>query len=59
MMKRNLFAAQEREAKLTKLDDTLQVLERHIDFAALADAVDTAAPRPAANAAGDRHFLPK
>ncbi|MYM85546.1 hypothetical protein GTP44_27065, partial [Duganella sp. FT50W] len=40
MMKPNLFAAQEREAKLTKLGDTLQVLERHVDFAALADAVD-------------------
>ena len=36
MMKPNLFAAQEREAKLTKLGDTLQVLERHVDFEALA-----------------------
>lgn len=40
MMKPNLFAAQEREAKLTKLDGALQVLERLIDFAALASAVD-------------------
>jgi hypothetical protein len=39
MMKPNLFAAQEREAKLTKLGDALQVLERHVNFAALSAAV--------------------
>ena len=46
MMKPNLFAAQEREAKLSKLGDALEVMERHVDFAALAAAVDEAAPRP-------------
>ncbi|WP_219909760.1 hypothetical protein [Pseudoduganella armeniaca] len=46
MMKPNLFAAQEREAKLTKLGDALQMMERHVDFTALAAAVDKAAPRP-------------
>src|SRR5471032_424522 len=56
MMKPNLFAALEREAKLTKLGDTLQVLERHVDFAALADAVDTAAPRPGRERGGRPPF---
>ena len=36
MMKPNLFAAQEREAKLSKLGDALQVMERHVDFTVLA-----------------------
>jgi transposase, IS5 family len=45
MMKPNLFAAQEREAKLTKPGDALQV-EGHVDFTALPAAVDEAAPRP-------------
>jgi hypothetical protein len=36
MMSPSLFAAQERETRLTKLADTLQVLGRHFDFAALA-----------------------
>jgi IS5 family transposase len=40
MMRPSLFAAQERETKLTKLGDTLQVLDRHVDFAALAAEVD-------------------
>ena len=56
MMKPNLFAAQEREAKLTKLGDALQVLERHVDFAALADAVDKAAPRPGRERGGRPPF---
>ena len=46
MIKHSLFADQEREAKLNELGDTLQVLEQHVDFAALAAAVDDAAPRP-------------
>ena len=37
---------EERDAKLTTLGVALQVLERHVDFAALAGAVDEAAPRP-------------
>jgi len=56
MMKPNLFAAQEREAKLTKLGDALQVLERHVDFAALAGAVDEAAPRPGRERGGRPPF---
>lgn len=46
MMRPSLFAAEERETKLTKLGDALQVLDRHVDFAALAAEVDRAAPRP-------------
>lgn len=42
----SLFAAEEREAKLSKLGDPLQDLNRHVDFAALAAAVDRALPRP-------------
>lgn len=60
MMKPNLFAAQEREAKLSKLGDSLELLERHVDFAALAAAVDQAAPRPGpANAVDVRRFQRK
>ena len=46
MLKESLFAAEEREAKLDKLGDVLQLLDKHVDFAALAAAVDRAAPRP-------------
>lgn len=46
MIKTSLFADQEREAKLNELGDALRVMERHVDFAALAAAVDTAPPRP-------------
>ncbi|HEX7988397.1 MAG TPA: IS5 family transposase [Duganella sp.] len=56
MMKPKLFAAQEREAKPTKLGDALQVLERHVDFAALADALDKAAPRPGRERGGRPPF---
>ena len=56
MMKPNLFAAQEREAKLTKLGDALQVLERHVDLAAMAAAVDKAAPRPSRESGGRPPF---
>jgi hypothetical protein len=45
-MRPSLFAAQERGAKRNKLGDTLQVLDRHVDFGALAAEVDRAAPRP-------------
>lgn len=55
-MKPNLFAAREREAKLTKLGDALQVLERHVDFTALAAAVDDAAPRPSRERGGRSPF---
>jgi transposase, IS5 family len=56
MMKPNLFAAQEREAKLSKLGDALQVLERHVDFAAMAASVDKAAPRPGRERGGRPPF---
>ena len=46
MIKTSPFAAEEREAKLNKLGDALQVMEQHVDFAALADEIDRAAPRP-------------
>ena len=59
MLTPNLFAAQEREAKLSKLGDALQVIERHVDFAALATAVDQAAQRPGTNAEAVRRFRPK
>lgn len=36
----SLFAGEERNAKRDRLGDPLQVLDRHIDFAALARAVD-------------------
>ncbi|QNM98595.1 IS5 family transposase [Chitinimonas koreensis] len=42
----SLFAAEEREAKLSKLGAPLQSLDQHVDFAALAGAVDQALPRP-------------
>lgn len=45
MIKESLFAAEEREAKLDRLGDVLQVMEKHIDFKALAAEVDRAAPR--------------
>ncbi len=38
MIKESLFAAEEREAKLDKLDDVLQVLEKHVDFGGLAES---------------------
>jgi hypothetical protein len=46
MIKESLFAAEEREAKLDKLGDILQVLEKHVDFKALSQAIDQSAPRP-------------
>jgi hypothetical protein len=52
MIKESLFAAEEREAKLDKLGDVLQVLEKHVDFAALAKAIDQAAPRPSQEKGG-------
>jgi hypothetical protein len=36
----SLFAGEERSSKRDRLGDPLQVLDRHIDFAALAKAVD-------------------
>ena len=46
MIKESLFAAEEREARLNRLGDVLQLLEKHVDFATLAAGIDRAAPRP-------------
>jgi IS5 family transposase len=56
MIKTSLFADQEREAKLNKLGDALQVMEQHVDFAALAAEVDLAAPRPSRERGGRPPF---
>ena len=45
MMRPGLFAAQERETKLTKLGDALHVLDRYVDFAAPAGAGRRSRPR--------------
>lgn len=55
MMKPNLFAV-EREAKPTTLGDALQVLEPHVDFAALAAAADEAAPHSGREHGGRSSF---
>jgi hypothetical protein len=44
MIKESLFAAEERETKLDKLGDVLQILEKHVDFAALSASIDKVAP---------------
>ncbi|MGZ8930652.1 MAG: IS5 family transposase [Methylosarcina sp.] len=57
MIKESLLAAEEREAKLDKLGDILQVLEKHVDFKGLSQAIDQAAPRPS-RAKGGRPPFP-
>ena len=42
----SLFADQEREAKLDSLGDPLALLDKHVDFAALAAEIDRRVPRP-------------
>ncbi|MES2264726.1 MAG: IS5 family transposase [Pseudomonadota bacterium] len=56
MIKTSLFADQEREAKLNKLGDALRVMEQHVNFAALAEEVDRAAPRPSRERGGRPPF---
>jgi IS5 family transposase len=56
MIKESLFAAQEREAKLDKLGDILQVMEKHVDFVAMAKQIDLAAPRPSQEKGGRPPF---
>jgi transposase, IS5 family len=56
MIKTSLFADQEREAKLNKLGDALLVMEQHVDFVALAQEVDRAAPRPSRERGGRPPF---
>lgn len=45
MIKQSLFAAEERETKLNKLGDILQIMKQHVDFASLVTKIDQAAPR--------------
>jgi len=56
MIKESLFAAEEHETKLDKLGDVLQILDKHVDFAALAAAIDAAAPRPSRERGGRPPF---
>lgn len=49
-IKRGLFTAEERERKIDQLGDPLAVLERHIDFAAIAKEVDALAAHCSRNA---------
>ncbi len=56
MIKSSLFAAEEREEKLNKLGDALRVMERHVDFAALAAEIDRVAPRPSRERGGRPPF---
>ena len=56
MIKDSLFAAEEREAKLDRLGDVLQVMEQHVGFKALAAEVDRVAPRPGRERGGRPPF---
>ncbi|ENA26517.1 hypothetical protein HMPREF1487_09624 [Pseudomonas sp. HPB0071] len=53
----SLFADQERKAKLDSLGDPLTLLNKHVDFAALAVEIDRWAPRPS-RAKGGRSPYP-
>ncbi|WP_168929261.1 hypothetical protein [Crenobacter intestini] len=55
---KSLFAAEERESKLSKLGDPLESLGRHVDFAALAAGIDRTLPRPRRYFAVDLHTRP-
>lgn len=56
MIKESLFAAEERETKLNKLGDILQIQEVHVNFTVLAAAIDAAAPRPSRERGGRPPF---
>ena len=56
MIKHSLFADQKREAKLNELGDTLRVLDQHVNFTALAESIDHAAPRPSRQRGGRPPF---
>ncbi|MDQ1925168.1 hypothetical protein [Massilia pseudoviolaceinigra] len=58
MIKTSVYANQEREAKLNKPGDALRVMARHVNFAALANEVARAAPRPGRVRGGRPHSLP-
>ena len=51
-IKTDLFAGDKRRTKLDKLGDPLALLDKHIDFAALAAQVDRVAPRPTSTQGG-------
>lgn len=51
-VKTSLFAAEEREQKLTEKGDFLQTLEEHADFTRLASELDHAIPRPTSTQGG-------
>jgi IS5 family transposase len=54
MIKTSLFADQEREAKLNKLGDALQVMEQHVDSPPLLRRSTLRHRAPAASAAAVR-----
>lgn len=56
-VKTSLFAAEEREQKLDRKGDLLQVLNEHVNFGSLAAEVDRVTPRPD-NAQGGRPPYP-
>ncbi|SCC95929.1 transposase [Thiomonas sp. X19] len=56
MIKVSLFAEQERETKLDKIGDACAKLAEHVDFAALAEEIDEAAPRPGRERGGRPPF---
>lgn len=55
-IKTDLFAAETRREKLDRLGDPLAEIGTHIDFGALAAAVDEIAPRPASTQGGRPPF---
>ena len=56
MVKKSIFAAQEREHRLDSLGDTLSELAQIVDFKAIAEDVDAAVPRPDRSAGGRPPF---
>ena len=55
-IKTDLFAAETRREKLDRLGDPLAEIGTHIDFVALAAAVDAVAPRPVSPQGGRPPF---
>jgi IS5 family transposase len=58
MINTGLFADQDPQAKLNQLGDALQVMEQHVDFAALAAEADFAAPPSGRERGGCPPFPP-
>lgn len=56
MIKESLFASSERESKLNKHGDILQVLDKHLDFVSISISLDQAAPRPSRKKGGRPPF---